>query len=79
MSAVLQYQFSETMNTIAVVGLVLNVRLVVRTPCVERGDMGSNPIHSTNMVSGAARCGYSPVTGEKQVGSNPTGTARIKD
>jgi hypothetical protein len=30
-----------------------------------------------NMVSGAAGCGYLTVTQEKQVGSNPTGTAKI--
>ena len=29
------------------------------------------------MVSGAAGCGYLTVTQEKQVGSNPTGTAKI--
>ena len=42
------------------------------TPGVERLYAGSSPVSTAkNMVYGAAWCGYSTVTGEKQVGSNP--------
>lgn len=51
--------------------------MVKISPCHGVWSGSDSRMNRQNMVSGAAGCGHLTVTQEKQVGSNPIGTAKI--
>lgn len=51
--------------------------MVKISPCHGVWSGFDSRMNRQNRVSGAAGCGYLTVTQEKQVGSNPIGTAKI--